>query len=64
MVDAAACWRSLERCNYTIATLLLAGRSRKEIAAAMRWDMTSVRSFLAPFRKDLHAAGIKKSTTP
>jgi hypothetical protein len=63
-IDAAAVWRDLERHNFTVATLLLAGKSRREIAAAMRWDMTSVRSFLAPFRNDLHAAGIKKPTTP
>jgi hypothetical protein len=64
LIDAAACWRSLERINWTVAQHLLAGRSRKEIAVAMKWDRTSVNSFLNQFRKELHWAGIRKEATP
>ena len=59
LVDAAAVWRQLERTNYTIATLLLDGCTKKEIAIALGWNIRSLSVVLKDFRDDLRSSGIR-----
>ena len=61
-LDANRIWRQLQRTNYTIATLLLDGCTKKEAADAMGWNIRSLNVVLKDFRDDLKYAGITKPT--